>query len=100
MGGGLSSEIRVRELTPQQCAILNEVARGHENKVIAQDLGVADETIKTQLARAYRKLGVASRDDAARRHHRQKTWMGHVCGSSAGSDNGEFEVSPVETPDG
>jgi DNA-binding CsgD family transcriptional regulator len=92
-------ELRVTELTPQQCAILNEVARGHENKVIAGDLGLSQETVKTQLRRAFAKLGVASRDDAARRHHRLKTWKGHVCGKPNGPLADDLEPVPDLSPD-
>lgn len=97
-------EIRVRELTPRQCAILNESSRGHENKIIAYDLGISEDTVKTQLKRAYRKLAVASREDAARRHHRLKTWKGHVCATtSSGSepvDDDESDMSPDEVGGG
>lgn len=100
----MQPELRERDLTPRQCAILNEVARGHENKVIAQDLGVSEETVRTQLKRAFRKLGVGSRSDAARRHHRLKTWKGHVCGRPNGPDARDDEpiedLSPDEDEDG
>lgn len=94
------TEIRARDLTPSQCAILNEAARGHENKIIAHELGIGFETVKEQLARAYRKLNALNREEAVKRHHRQKTWKGHVCGAQPGRDNGELELSPEEVAGG
>ena len=84
-------DLRVRELTATQCAILNAMARGAQLKEIAHDRGVSLNTVKTQAQRAYEKLAVASREDAVRRHHRQKTWNGHICGDpvlSPESDDG------------
>ena len=100
----MQPELRERDLTPRQCAILNEVTRGHANKLIAADLGVSEETVRTQLKRAFRKLGVGSRADAARRHHRLKTWKGHVCrtlnGPEPGDDEPVDDLSPDEDADG
>jgi DNA-binding CsgD family transcriptional regulator len=54
-------EMSVRELSPMEKQVALLAALGHANKVIAYDLGVAESTVKTYLARAASKLGVTSR---------------------------------------
>lgn len=67
------------ELSAGQCAVLNATARGDKWETVAADLGLTVNTVKTQAARAYEKLGVASRQDAVRRHARLRTSAGHIC---------------------
>ncbi|HWL85439.1 MAG TPA: helix-turn-helix transcriptional regulator [Polyangiaceae bacterium] len=51
----------VGALTLRERQILGYAALGHENKVIAYDLGIAHATVKVLMARAASKLGVRSR---------------------------------------
>ncbi|WP_374593982.1 LuxR C-terminal-related transcriptional regulator [Aquabacterium sp.] len=52
-------------LTVKERLILQGVARGQSNKVIAKALGVSPETIKTHMKNIFSKLGVSSRTHAA-----------------------------------
>lgn len=72
MGSGLT-------LTPAECAVLNGLGRKELMKEIAADRGWSVNTVKTLALRSYRKLAVARIEDAVRRHHRQKNFLGHVC---------------------
>jgi DNA-binding NarL/FixJ family response regulator len=51
-------------LTPRQREILVLVAAGRSNAEIAGELGIGVETVKTQLNRLFRKLGVRTRAQA------------------------------------
>ena len=58
-------------LTNRQVEILICLARGSSLKLIADDLEVSTETVKTHLSNLYRNLNVSSKDDAilwAREH--------------------------------
>lgn len=66
-------------LTPAECAVLNGLARRELMKEIAHERGWSVTTVKTLAMRSYRKLAVARIEDAVRRHHRQKNFLGHVC---------------------
>lgn len=50
-----------RGLTSAESAVAAWAARGHPEKVIAYELGLAQGTVSALLSRAYRKLGVRSR---------------------------------------
>lgn len=52
-------------LTPREYEVLALVARGTYTAGIARHLVVSEETVKSHLQRIYRKLGVASRSEAA-----------------------------------
>ncbi|MFI7167421.1 response regulator transcription factor [Rhodococcus erythropolis] len=52
-------------LTPREYEVLTLVARGTSTAGIARHLAVSKETVKSHLQRIYRKLGVASRSEAA-----------------------------------
>ena len=54
------SRISVRELE-----IITLVARGLENKEIAQHLGIREQTVKNHLGRVMRKVGVRNRQELA-----------------------------------
>lgn len=54
-------ELHVLRLSAQERRVLVELARGHSNKFIAYDLGLATSTVAALLARAARKLGCTSR---------------------------------------
>ncbi|MEM8703906.1 MAG: LuxR C-terminal-related transcriptional regulator [Pseudomonadota bacterium] len=48
-------------LTDREIGVLDELAKGHANKVIARTLEVTEPTVKFHLQNIYRKLGVNSR---------------------------------------
>ena len=53
------------ELTPRELDILEHVAMGLSNKVIAQTLSITDGTVKLHVKAILRKLGIHSRVEAA-----------------------------------
>jgi len=52
-------------LSGREVEVMRRVARGESNKEIAKRLGLSQNTIKTYLQRAYRKLDTQSRSGAA-----------------------------------
>lgn len=52
-------------LTPRQLEILRLVARGASNREIADDLSLAEKTVKNNLSIIFRKLEVGNRTEAA-----------------------------------
>lgn len=57
---------RVAGLSARQIEVLAHVARGESNKEVALGLHVEEQTVKNHVRDILRKLGVRSRDDAAR----------------------------------
>lgn len=53
------------DLTERERTILSAVARGLSNKAIAEELWVAEQTVKFHLTNVYRKLEVSNRTAAA-----------------------------------
>jgi DNA-binding NarL/FixJ family response regulator len=53
-------------LSERELTILNALTEGRSNKQIAQQLWLAEQTIKFHLTNIYRKLGVSSRTEAVR----------------------------------
>ncbi len=66
-GTGQVSLLRGEGLTARQAEIVSRIARGASNAEIASDLGIGERTVQTHLRRAYRRLGVSSRFEAAQR---------------------------------
>lgn len=62
---------RLPELTARQMEVLRRVVQGKSNKLVARDLGVSSETVKSHLAAAMRALNANNRTElvyiAARR---------------------------------
>jgi len=54
-----------RNLTEREKEVLSLVAKGLTNKEIASHLGVAHETVKSELKRIFRKIDVLNRTQAA-----------------------------------
>jgi len=52
-------------LTPRERQVLELVARGSANKLIARDLEMTQHTVKFHLASIFRKLAVTNRTEAA-----------------------------------
>jgi DNA-binding NarL/FixJ family response regulator len=52
------------KLPPRQTAVLQGVADGLDNAVIAERLGISEETVKTTLRVVFRKLDARSRTHA------------------------------------
>jgi DNA-binding CsgD family transcriptional regulator len=52
-------------LTQRERDVLTWIARGKSNSVIAEILGISENTVETLVGRCYRKLGVSDRVSAA-----------------------------------
>jgi DNA-binding NarL/FixJ family response regulator len=61
----LAMAAEMAELSPRELEILELLAAGHPNKIIANRLGVADGTVRWHLRHVYEKLHVRSRTEAA-----------------------------------
>ena len=51
-------------ISPRECEVLDLLAEGHSNKVIARRLAISPNTVKTHLARLFEKLEAQSRTQA------------------------------------
>lgn len=51
-------------ISKRECEVLELIAAGHSNKVIARRLAISPNTVKTHAARLFEKLGVNSRTQA------------------------------------
>lgn len=51
-------------ISAREFEVLEMLAAGHANKVIARQLDISPNTVKTHVARVYEKLAVASRTQA------------------------------------
>jgi DNA-binding CsgD family transcriptional regulator len=60
-----SEQIEPASLTPREKQILGLVVMGYMNSQIAEQLFVAESTVKSHLSSAFGKLGVRSRTEAA-----------------------------------
>ncbi len=52
-------------LSPRQLEVLQLIARGMPNKIICDELGLAERTVKAHVTEVLRALGVSSRTQAA-----------------------------------
>jgi DNA-binding NarL/FixJ family response regulator len=67
-GGGLSRlGMEGNELTGREGEVLELLQDGHTNSEIAEELSIGVETVRTHARSIYRKLGVPSRRELARR---------------------------------
>ena len=60
----LASRLREDELTPRELEILNLVAQGLSNKLIARTLEISEGTVKTHVKNFLEKLDATSRTEA------------------------------------
>ncbi len=63
-GGSTDALAAGAGLTPKELQVLQALARGLQNQQIAQELWLAEQTIKFHLSNVYRKLGVRNRTEA------------------------------------
>ena len=66
--GGIFGRIGERDpnaLTDRELTVLQQISYGKSTREIAQDIGLAEETVKTYLKQIFRKLGVRDRTEAA-----------------------------------
>jgi len=68
----LAARIDSTALTPRERAMLTFLVEGRSNKVIARQLGIAEATVKAQMARLFGKIGASNRTHAA-----VLAWMSH-----------------------
>jgi len=61
-------------LTPREREVLDYVAAGKSNKVIAIELGLSMRTVETHRARIFFKMGVRNAVELARRIYAPHTW--------------------------
>ena len=61
---GLSDREPAEELTPRELEVLQQLAEGLPNKIIALNLGVSEHTVKFHTNSIFKKLGVRSRTEA------------------------------------
>ncbi len=52
------------DLTPRERDVLRLIAQGYSNSEIAEELGLAYQTVRNYISRIYSKLGVRSRSEA------------------------------------
>ncbi len=57
---------RAAGLSEKEIAILQHLAEGKSNRLIAQELFISEQTVKFHLRNIYRKLGINSRTEAMR----------------------------------
>lgn len=61
VGRSLESAPDAGRITARELDIISAVARGLENKEIAVELGIAEQTVKNHLSRVMKKLGLRNR---------------------------------------
>ena len=54
----------LEQLSPAQTKVTVERARGSSNKIIAHELGLSEDTVKSHLSAIYKTLGVTNRSQA------------------------------------
>ncbi len=54
----------IEALTPREFEVLNQLATGHTNRVIAHHIGISENTVKFHVSKIYSKLKVSSRAEA------------------------------------
>ncbi len=62
--GGHVSDAAVAELTNRERQVLERMASGRDNRAIADELGIKEQTVRNYITSVYEKLGLHSRADA------------------------------------
>jgi DNA-binding NarL/FixJ family response regulator len=70
------------ELTEREFQILEMVARGLQNKIIAATLQLSEHTVKIHLHNIITKLGVHNRTEAAAIFHERRETFHYAAGSA------------------
>ncbi len=60
----LASRLNEPSLTPRELDVVRRIGRGMANKIIAADLGIAEETVKQHVSSVLHKLGANDRAQA------------------------------------
>lgn len=60
----LASRLNEPSLTPRELDVVRRIGRGMANKIIAADLGIAEETVKQHVSSVLAKLGAKDRAQA------------------------------------
>ena len=68
---GAAARQAFASLTSREAAIVEGIARGHDNARIAADLGVSEKTVRNNVSRIFDKLGVTTRAEAIVRAREQ-----------------------------
>jgi DNA-binding NarL/FixJ family response regulator len=63
-GSSINHECSAIVLTPRQREVLNQLSAGKQNKTIAQDLGMSENTVKVHVKNIMKKLGTHNRTQA------------------------------------
>ena len=63
------ARLRGQPLSTREVQVLTLAAQGRSNEGIAHDLGIALQTVKTYLVKAYAKLGAVDRANAVHLAH-------------------------------
>lgn len=69
VAGSLAVAVRRWHLTPRQAAVLDLVARGFTNALIAEELGIGEGTVEFHVSAIFDKAGVESRTMLIARVH-------------------------------
>lgn len=61
------------KLSQREREVLDSLAKGHRYKEVADELKIANDTVRTHIQNIYKKLHVRSRAEAIRKHRRQNS---------------------------
>jgi two-component system response regulator DevR len=74
--GSSATQHALAVLSPQERRVLALIAEGHSNKEVANDLGLAEKTVKNYLSNVFEKLHVSRRSQAAAMFMRESRHLG------------------------
>lgn len=72
----------VDDLTPREREVLSHIARGSNNKAVADRLGLSQRAVEKHINVIFAKLGLADEPDS---HHRVRAVLLYIAATSAGS---------------
>jgi DNA-binding NarL/FixJ family response regulator len=72
----------VDDLTPREREVLSHIARGSNNKAVADRLGLSPRAVEKHINVIFAKLGLADEPDS---HHRVRAVLLYIAATSAGS---------------